>query len=219
MTKIVKVIKNNRFVVCFLVLVLALIVTTTFGKVKREDMKEILAPGQFGNLRIVVAKEPSTGKETLLVLMEREPLIIIEKDKSGKIARCNFTNASGRRLAIAKIENDKISQISIIKLETEVEFSIKVCPKTGEQNKARYTPTNGGYGYTDIDFDGQFDVKVLLPEDDGKKPIPYIFLDGEWNRIAWVDSNTNEAGVLSHGEKVFYDFEFGKGWKKREEKK
>ena len=215
MTKLVKVIKNNCSVVCFLVLVLVLIVTTTFGKVKRKDIKEILAPGQFGNLRIAVAKELSTDKETLLILNNKEPLMVIEKDKSGEISSCTFTNKSGRRLAIADLEKGRISGIRITNLETEASFSVDISPKSGNLVKAQYYPPFGN-GYRDINFDGQFDVKVLFPKDDGKKAIPYIFLDGEWHRMAWVDSNTNEAGVLSFGQKVFYDFEFGKGWKKRD---
>ena len=100
-----------------------------------------------------------------------------------------------------------------------------------------------GEFYEDIDFDGQFDVKSKWLKCEKKVLVNYIYVNDDWEEVNVVDTDNLEAKSLfvngkfqkitkdpelverltalprSVKEKVIYDFEFGKGWKRREEKK
>ena len=87
-----------------------------------------------------------------------------------------------------------------------------------------YAPN--GELYEDIEFDGQFDAKCIMNE---KNEIlsESIYIDGKWlevnnsgsngqkRKIGYYDIASMEAFTLEGNEKVYFDFEFGKGWKKR----
>ena len=114
--------------------------------------------------------------------------------------------------------------------------------KKGVWDNVQYFPTvnavyeNGnisyyaikGEMYYDIDFDGQFDVKSIFNEEDEMVIISQsIYIDEKWFEvnnsgsngqtriIGYYDAKKMEAATIFDNKKMYFDFEFGKGWKKR----
>lgn len=121
-------------------------------------------------------------------------------------------------------------------------FVLTASEKKGVWKNVRYIPTvkaiyeNGkpsnyaikGELYEDIDFDGQFDVKRIYNEEDEMVIISEsIYIDEKWCEVSnsgsngqteifgYCDINNMEAASTDGNKKVYFDFEFGKGWKKR----
>jgi hypothetical protein len=91
-----------------------------------------------------------------------------------------------------------------------------------------------GEMYVDIDFDGQFDAKSDLTtvSNDMYYLAQSIYIDGKWKELGRRDSNgewqkiggydvesLEEADEIVGGKKIYYDFEIGKGWKRRSDAK
>lgn len=68
-----------------------------------------------------------------------------------------------------------------------------------------------GEQYTDIDFDGQFDVKEVCKHNPESIDF-HVFINGGWQKMDWVDiPSYTTAGLKIGPKKVFYDFEPCKG--------
>jgi len=218
MTRKLKLIITKKYGLMFFVL-LSVVTLALAVELKNDESivyKEVLKQGFFGNMTVHICDAPE-NKQLLMISNGDVPFIVVYKDSSDKITECRLVQGK-KQLVSAEFEGGKFSKLIVVGNKRGVGLSVRFCDKTDRWGMVKYQQRFGD-NYHDIDFDGQFDVKVFISKKDNEKPIPFIFMDGEWYRVAWLDFDTNEAGVLSAGEKVFYDFEFGKGWKRREEKK
>lgn len=101
-------------------------------------------------------------------------------------------------------ENNKVCKISIVRFDAErpnVVFSMETDQSSGQWTQADYgnfDPQNStfrpGYGYEDIDFDGNFDIKFLLNED-GKSTSASIFLNDQWLQVEHWNAEKRLATV------------------------
>jgi hypothetical protein len=182
--------------------------------------------------------------EALMISKDNYPFIFLCKDSSGKIHSFMITDGENK-LALCLFDEGKISEFGIYGNEVHDNkrmpvFAFNASDKPGVWHKVKYIPTvkaiveNGkvksyattGELYEDIDFDGQFDAKRIFNKE-SKIVYGYIFVDGKWLKIDNRDSGEKlqkvgyysvdrlEAVTFDGREKVYYDFEFGKGWKKR----
>jgi len=183
--------------------------------------------------------------ESLCISKDGYPFIILYKDSSNKIIRWAITDGKEGMIALSKFDEDRISEFVILgnKVHENLRmpvFSFKASGKAGVWNEVIYMPTaraikeNGkpksyaaiGEVYDDIDFDGQFDAKRVLNKE-SEIVYEYIFVDGKWlaldnrgsderiKKIGHYSTDRLDAVTFDGKEKVYYDFEIGKGWKKR----
>jgi hypothetical protein len=191
-----------------------------------------------------VLEKPIVVDEVLRISKDNYPFILLYKDPSGKIcyfAICDGEN----ELALSRFKGGRISEFFVFGNKVHDNsrmqvFFIMASDKPGIWKKALYAPNckkiikNGkhisyapnGELYYDIDFDGQFDAKCIMNE---KKEIlsESIYIGKQWIELFCTDSDEKlikngyfsleklEA-MMSNGENIiYYDFEFGKGWRER----
>ncbi|MGD2093815.1 MAG: hypothetical protein PVH77_02285 [Phycisphaerales bacterium] len=183
--------------------------------------------------------------EYLRIKKKDYPFIYLFKNPSNKIVKWNIVNGKEGPLAFSKFDKDRISEFSIYGNKVHDKrrmpvFFLRASDKPGVWQKAMYTPTlkaieeKGklisyraiGEWYEDIDFDGQFDAKRIYNEE-SEIVYEYIFVNGEWltlddrdlkekmTKIGHYSLDRLDAVTFDGKQKTYYDFEIGKGWKKR----
>ena len=69
--------------------------------------------------------------------------------------------------------------------------------------------------HIDINFDGQMDAMVFFDDNDEIERF-FILLNDEWSRVGYYNLDRSEAGIKTGGVRVYYDFNFDKGWVQRD---
>ena len=182
--------------------------------------------------------------DALVISKDDYPFIFLYKELSGRISYFAITDGRNK-LALSKFQNGRISEFTILGNKVHDDrrmpvFTFDASDKPGVWNNVMYMPsfkaivengklisfTPNGEKYDDIDFDGQFDAKSFVVE--GFKYLSQsIYIDGKWKELGYTDSQGKFHQTGSYiverfyafnfedGRKVEYDFEIGKGWKKR----
>ena len=188
---------------------------------------------------------PEAG-EALAIIVGDSSFFYFIKNNSNDITNFYINEGKGRDLVEAEIKDGKLSKIGIICNDESGVFVVEKSEDAIWQY-AKYFHMNtqekfSGESYEDIDFDGQFDCKKafggnsevigeyiyldgawehVFGYDDGEKlEATQIFANGEYQKILPTDKmRIEELAKLPRNAKeiVYYDFEFGKGWKRREE--
>jgi len=151
-------------------------------------------PKTFGDIK-VWAFEPTDLEEdedvdkSLVMAKDDIPFLYIFQNEAGEIS--SFHLSSGPQKSV---------------------FHMTPQSTPGKWGQARYSKGNGtghlvGNGFTDIDFDGQFDFKFVL-DDNGKRISRSIFIDGVWQKI----DRCNTDDMIAVSGQTKYIFEPNSGW-------
>jgi hypothetical protein len=186
-----------------------------------------------------------TIEEILIIFTDDYPFISLMKDFSGKLNSISIFNGKNQPIVKSEFKEGRILNFGIYGNKVHDNrkmpvFFFEASDKPNVWHKIKYIPMvkgiveNGklvdyapkGEMYEDLDFDGQFDVKSMRNED--KKVLSqHIYIDGTWLEVYKLDSEDKlrtvgyfdaailEAMIFDGERKIYYDFEFGKGWKKR----
>ena len=180
----------------------------------------------------------------LMISKDNYPFIFLFREPAGKINSFAISDGENK-LAIGFFNKGRISEFGIYgnKIHDNQKmpvFTFDASDKPGVWHNVKYMPTvkaimeNGkvksyaavGEMYDDIDFDGRFDAKRVYNKE-SEIVFEYIYIDGEWlvldnrgsdegiKRIGHYSEDRLDAVTYDGEEKVYYDFEIGKGWKKR----
>lgn len=191
------------------------------------DYTKLIGPGVFGDISIGIGKPTSSGKleygalgkiETLTILKNKHPFIVILKDSSNDVKRFVITDDMERALAVGDFEEGKISRLAILDNEQREVFMVISADEPNLWQRGQYGRFNHASElnewYMDIDFNGSMDAKFVVGQDGGVFS-RYIFIDKMWKEMDWCVPHDGQAYLKTDSEKAHYDFEFGKGWKKR----
>ncbi|MGD2093814.1 MAG: hypothetical protein PVH77_02280 [Phycisphaerales bacterium] len=183
--------------------------------------------------------------EFLCIQKNDYPFIYLYKNSSNKIVHFVIADGKEEIIARSAFDKDRISQFLIYGNKVHDKrrmpvFAFRASNEPGVWQKVQYIPSsktiieNGeishyepiGELYEDIDFDGQFDAKRVISE--GYEVVfEYIFINGNWleldnkgsdekiRKIGYYDIDKLGAVTSDGKQKTYYDFEIGKGWKKR----
>lgn len=115
-------------------------------------------------------------------------------------------------LMISQNELGEIDGFYVTKGEYTPVFDMKPVNGSGSWKHAMYTGETGigyptGYVYVDIDFNGHFDVKLVL-DDNGKKVSKFVYIDRNWKKVDALNATTGMA--VSDGKQYLFSDE--KGW-------
>lgn len=152
-----------------------------------------------------------------------------------------IVDGEDRVLAAAKFEKGKMAEFGIYGNEISNNermfvLIIEASDKPKVWHRAMYLPdakSDGtgeikfkGESYIDVDFDGQFDAMDIYSEN-SELISQSLFVNGKWLEICklnskgdWLKKSAYDVDDLyavttKNGREIYYDFEFGKGWKKR----
>jgi hypothetical protein len=101
-----------------------------------------------------------------------------------------------------------VNCLSLADGPNRVNFSVSASPDGGRWIRAAYGRTRQCEEYFDIDFDGQFDYKLLW-DADGSVSSRSIYFAGEWKPV-----DRSERGVMFSGSDALV-FRRGIGWQRR----
>jgi hypothetical protein len=208
------------------------------------DMKFSVVDTKFTFNDVNVLEKPIKFDQALNISKGNSDFIQLFKDPSGKVFSFLIRD-SGDIFVMSHFDKDRISDFSVYGNKVHDNkrmpvFYIKASEKKSIWQSAMYTPSfkkiikNGmhisyslnGESYEDIDFNGQFDVKQIWNEK-GEIISDSIFLEGKWIELGntysdeklrkkgYYSFTKSEAKTLSGKDVIYYDFEYGKGWKKR----
>jgi len=183
--------------------------------------------------------------EALCIRKNDYPFIILYKNTSNKILNWVIANGKEDLIARSNFDKGRISDFGIYGNKVHDNkrmpvFYFMASDKSGVWQQADYMPTfktvtenvklisykMKGEFYNDIDFDGQFDAKRIYNEE-SEIVFEYIFVNGKWlvldnrgsdekiKKIGHYSVERLEAYTFDGKQKIYYDFESGKGWKKR----
>ncbi len=215
-----------------------------------SDLKQILKPGEFANLRIIRGKSPKWTEqgEAMMFFNGEQPFLAITKNDANEINRIFLLDGFDRELIQATIKDDKISELVVLgNKKLSGLYLTRYKDSDSGLWTARYSRIHKGMpvteSYADIDYDGQFDVKRHFNSLGNMIISESIFINNKWQEVQSCDIDNNEAYAMYFNgifqrisaedtelvdkltalpqnakEQVYYDFEFGKGWKKREAK-
>jgi hypothetical protein len=199
-----------------------------------EELVKLIKPGTFGDIGAFATSseyaDTNNVFEVLTVFTGEYPFIMIRKEPSGEISRLEIIDGmeSENELVRINFEKGRMAELFLLGNSGTPVFTVEASEKPGIWREAMYTPSVSisetvgtwkdympvGDVYTDLDFDGRFDVKT--PYDaKGKIIDQYLFVNGEWQKLNYLSLSKSEGGAIINSKRVYYDFECGKGWKKR----
>jgi len=238
--------KNAGFALTGFVAGITLMLALGFAKDPNEGEKEILPKNAFGDLRIVtVPLDRSDTKDAMLIYKGDVPIIHIYRNDANEVHRFALSNGEKNVLAFGNLVKSGISEFVVYGNEvhsgrrTPVLY-LKSSDKPGVWRPTTYIPSvvpvydeKGtlvrwrmiGEAYFDLDFDGQFDAKLIW-NDKSVVVSGSIFIKGQWReigtldgkeRIGAFDPETLSADTRERGSKktTYFDFVWGKGWQER----
>lgn len=205
---------------------------------------KVLKRGSFGDVEITrMGIAGHEGGESLMISINDYNFATIQKDKANTIKMINIYDGFERELARGTFDGGRLNKIYLFTNTKPKGMCYAQRPAASNLwQKAYYGEfTEGKENFLeDTDFDGQFDIKGIWNESLKAKEA-YIFLDNNWQEVSSIDPNGLLARELfvdgkfqrlsylntelaakmstlpkSAIKKVYYDFEFGKGWKKRD---
>jgi len=224
-----KLLKNSIVVLCGFAL--GFMLTMMFShKYSLFVPKELLKPGVFGNTSIKLMKlapilrdELSTvflenpQEEALWCFSNQRLFAIIPMFKDETIKGFVVMDGLDRILAASRLNNGVFSNLQVMTDNDARRGGLHIVPCNGPAGLRLYyaKAQNGiptGDGYTDIDLNGQFDIKTIFDQN-GKVASKWISLDLQWEKVDWYDEDNGIAGFGPRGEKAAYGFEYYHGWK------
>lgn len=225
-------------------IVLAIIVGPNLGPMHEYPKDyfdaKVLKRGSFGDVEITrMGIAGHEDGEAITISMNGYNFATIQKDKANTIKTINIFDGFERELVRGTFDGGRLNEI-YLRTNTKPTGMFHVVRSVSSNlwQHAYYGEfTKGKENYLeDIDFDGQFDFKGMWNESLKERDV-YIFLDNNWHEVSGIDPNDMIASeYLVDGKfhrntelaekistlpksaikKVYYDFEFGKGWKKRD---
>jgi hypothetical protein len=193
--------------------------------------KKLLKPGVFGNISIKLMNlEPTLRKELNIAFLEnpqeealwffdnQRVFAIIPMFKSETIKGFVVMDGVDRILAVSRLNSGVFSDLQVMTSNDSRRGGLHLLPCEGPVSLHLYyaKARDGipmGDAYTDIDLDGQLDIKTVFDQN-GKVVSKWISLDHQWEKVDWYNEDKRTSGFGSRGEKVTYEFEFNKGWKR-----
>jgi len=231
-----KMIRSLGLVGCsFLV---GVVFTLTMGLTEKQNKheKELIKPGTFGNIRAFITDleytDANKALEGLTICEGDYPFIVILKEPSGEISGFKIVDGMESKSELIRIDFEKgrMSELFLLGNGGIPVFTVEASEKPGTWRDAMYTPcvsikkTIGtwtdympvGDVYKDLDFNGRFDVKTVY-DDKGEIIDQYLFVNEEWQKLNYLSLDKLEGGAIINSKRIYYDFEWAKGWKKRTE--
>ena len=214
---------------------------------QRDDGELLVSPGQFADVTVRVVDDEETGA-MLVVSKQERPFLYVYQNESGTAESFGICDGTDALIGLCEFSEGRIGNVGIfgnaVHAETRTPvFSFKASESPGVWKKATYSATRAsihegedtevyipsGEVYEDIDFDGQFDVRMEM---DGDFAVAYqaIYFQGDWQVIGestgnpgaqvfgYYDPNSLEAVTRTRlsNSKTRYRFVRGRGWQREE---
>lgn len=191
--------------------------------------------------------EDVEAKDVLTVFKGEYPFFLVYKNPNGEVFGFALADGNEGILALSNFNKGRIADFVVYGNKVHDNkrmpvFFLEASETHGVWHKVRYSSTSRairdgdkvmtykiiGEVYIDIDFDGEFDARQLWDKD-SKIVSESIFVNGRWlelskrtsngdfTKLGHIEIEKSEAFTVKDNKKVYYDFEFGKGWKKRVE--
>ncbi len=159
------------------------------------------------------------------IVAPRDAKVILNRPyKFADIKICHLKNTDGDSLILAKDKKiffyaeteankpDEVTNIAIIDQNDVVRFKMTASKEGKWKNAVYLCDQPSGYtigeAYTDINFDGQFDIKDVY-DDAGKRIDIFIYIKKDWKKVD--GANAKEAA----SRQVKYIFDTNYGWVKK----
>ena len=241
--------KNAGVAVAGFVAGITLMLALGFAKDPNKGEKEILPKNVFGDVQIVtVPLDRSYAKDAMVICKGDVAIFTLLRNDANEVDRFGLTHGENNVLAFGNLAKSGISEFVVYGNKVHDSprapvLFVKSSDKPGVWRPAMYAPTVAavydekgtlvrwrviGEAYFDLDFDGQFDAKLIW-NDKSVVVSGSIFIKGQWRelgttdgreRIGAFDPETQTADTRERGSKktTHFDFVWGKGWQERSEK-